>query len=129
MSWSRRSRFGDGFSSVAVLWSGSTSKAETARNFDRVPPFRKQQSSKLPFPLPPPRAVMAELHENLASLRGLYQDLSAIPDSAFLNVERLVVELETHIQDFQKLLDKPAKSNASRQKVLSGKWSPIVSLL
>lgn len=72
---------------------------------------------------------MAELHENLASLRGLYQDLSAIPDSAFLNVERLVIELETHIQDFQKLLDKPAKSNASRQTVLSGKWSPIVSLL
>jgi nuclear pore complex protein Nup205 len=72
---------------------------------------------------------MAELHENLASLRGLYQDLSAIPDSAFLNVERLVIELETHIQDFQKLLDKPAKSNASRQTVLSGKWSPIISQL
>ncbi|KAJ5160098.1 uncharacterized protein N7482_007102 [Penicillium canariense] len=64
---------------------------------------------------------MAELHENLAGLRGLYQDLSAISDSSFLNVERLVVELETHIQDFQKLLDKPAKNNASRQTVLSGK--------
>lgn len=65
---------------------------------------------------------MAELHENLASLRGLYQDLSAISDSSFLNVDRLMIELETHIQDFQKLLDKPAKSNASRQTVLSGKW-------
>ncbi|EPS32451.1 hypothetical protein PDE_07411 [Penicillium oxalicum 114-2] len=64
---------------------------------------------------------MAELHENLASLRGLYQDLSAITDSSFLNVERLILELETHIEDFQKLLDKPAKSNASRQAVLSGK--------
>lgn len=66
---------------------------------------------------------MAELHENLASLRGLYQDLSAITDSSFLNVERLILELETHIEDFQKLLDKPAKSNASRQAVLSGKKS------
>ncbi|KAF7720234.1 Uncharacterized protein PECH_003350 [Penicillium ucsense] len=64
---------------------------------------------------------MAELHENLASLRGLYQDLSATTDSSFLNVERLIVELETHIDDFQKLLDKPAKSNGSRQTVLSGK--------
>lgn len=96
-------------------------KRMTARNFDRVPPFRKQQSSKLPIPLPLLRAVMAELHDNLASLRGLYQDLSAISDSSFLNVERLVIELETHIQDFQKLLDKPAKSNASRQTVLSGR--------
>jgi hypothetical protein len=93
----------------------------TARNFDRVPPFRKQQRSKLPIPLPLLRAVMAELHDNLASLRGLYQDLSAISDSSFLNVERLVIELETHIQDFQNLLDKPAKSNASRQTVLSGR--------
>lgn len=71
---------------------------------------------------------MAELHENLAGLRGLYQDLSAISDSSFLNVDRLIFELREHIQDFQKLLDKPAKSNASRQTVLSGKWSPIITL-
>ncbi|KAJ5101855.1 hypothetical protein NUU61_004077 [Penicillium alfredii] len=64
---------------------------------------------------------MAELQDNLAGLRGLYQDLSALSDSSFLNIERLCVELETHIHDFRKLLDKPTKNNASRQAVLSGK--------
>ncbi|KAJ5629741.1 hypothetical protein N7528_003398 [Penicillium herquei] len=64
---------------------------------------------------------MAELHENLAGLRGLYQDLSAASDSSLCNVERLVAELDHHIKDFRKLLDKPAKNNTSRQQVLSGK--------
>ncbi|KAJ5098575.1 hypothetical protein N7532_005576 [Penicillium argentinense] len=63
---------------------------------------------------------MAELHDTLAGLRGLYQDLSAVSESSFINIERLVVELESHIEDFRKLLDKPAKNNASRQKVLTG---------
>ncbi|KAJ5408802.1 hypothetical protein N7509_002685 [Penicillium cosmopolitanum] len=64
---------------------------------------------------------MAELHDNLAGLRGLYQDLSAVSESSLTNIERLCFELETHIEDFRKLLDKPAKNNASRQKVLTGK--------
>ncbi|KAJ5713216.1 uncharacterized protein N7483_010397 [Penicillium malachiteum] len=64
---------------------------------------------------------MAELHENLAGLRGLYQDLSAASDSSLSNVERLIAELDHHIKDFRKLLDKPAKNNTSRQQVLSGK--------
>lgn len=92
----------------------------TARNFDRVPPFWNKQSSELPFPPLSPRADMAELHDNLAGLRGLYQDLSAITVSSFPNIERLCLELESHIHDFRKLLDKPAKNNASRQTVLSG---------
>ncbi|KAJ5832576.1 hypothetical protein N7474_000887 [Penicillium riverlandense] len=62
-----------------------------------------------------------ELQDNLAGLRGLYQDLSALSSSSFLNIERLCVELETHIEDFRKLLEKPGKNNASRQTVLSGK--------
>lgn len=65
---------------------------------------------------------MAELHDNLAGLRGLYQDLSAITDSPFPSIERLCVELETHIHDFRKLLDKAPKANDSRQKVLSGAY-------
>ena len=69
---------------------------------------------------------MAELLDNLAGLRGLYQDLSAVSESSFSNIERLCVELETHIEDFRKLLDKPAKNNTSRQKVLSGEYhSPL----
>ncbi|EAW17534.1 nuclear pore complex Nup192/Nup205 family protein [Aspergillus fischeri NRRL 181] len=59
--------------------------------------------------------------DTLAGLRGLYQDLSALSDSSFVNIERLRVELEAHIEDFKKLLDKPSKNNTSRQAVLSGK--------
>lgn len=107
---------------AVVLWSGSIAKKMTARNFDRAPPFWNKQSSELPFPPPSPRADMAELHDNLAGLRGLYQDLSAITDSPFPSIERLCFELETHIHDFRKLLDKPPKANDSRQKVLSGSY-------
>lgn len=70
---------------------------------------------------------MAELHENLAGLRGLYQDLSAVSDASFGNIERLCLQLETHMDDFRKLLDKPAKNNASRQSVLSGEWFSSLS--
>jgi len=62
-----------------------------------------------------------EERESLVGLRGLYQDLSALSDSSLVNIDRLRVELETHIDDFRKLLDKPAKNNASRQAVMSGK--------
>ncbi|KAL4930852.1 uncharacterized protein BDV17DRAFT_280479 [Aspergillus undulatus] len=62
-----------------------------------------------------------ESADSLAGLRGLYQDLSTISDTSFVNIDRLRVELETHIHDFRVLLDKPSKSNASRQSVLSGK--------
>jgi nuclear pore complex protein Nup205 len=58
--------------------------------------------------------------DTLAGLRGLYQDLSSLSDSSFVNIDRLRFELESHIDDFRKLLDKPAKNNASRQAVLSG---------
>ena len=80
----------------------------------------KQSSDSFLLPPLSPRAAMAELYENLAGLRGLYQDLSAASTSPLCNVERLVFELDTHIQDFRKLLDKPAKNNKSRQDVLSG---------
>ena len=56
----------------------------------------------------------------LDGLRGLFQDLSALSDSSLVNIDRLCVELETHIDDFRKLLDKPGKNNASRQAVMSG---------
>ncbi|PYH93691.1 Cullin-domain-containing protein [Aspergillus ellipticus CBS 707.79] len=62
-----------------------------------------------------------EDRDSATGLRGLYQDLSALSSSSFVNIERLRVELETHIEDFKKLLDKPAKNNTSRQAVLSGK--------
>ncbi|KAL1966846.1 hypothetical protein VTN77DRAFT_3811 [Rasamsonia byssochlamydoides] len=57
----------------------------------------------------------------LGGLRGLYQDLSTISETSIPNIERLCIELEAHLQDFRKLLDKAPKNNTSRQAVLSGK--------
>ena len=64
---------------------------------------------------------MADLHTSLAGLRGLFQDLSALAEMPPTNLERLAVGLETQIAAFRRLLDKPTKSDSSRQKVLSGK--------
>lgn len=66
--------------------------------------------------------------ESLVGLRGLYQDLSALSDSSLVNIDRLRVELETHIHAFRSLLDKPTKSNASRQSVLSGMTKPYATI-
>ena len=58
----------------------------------------------------------------LDGLRGLFQDLSALSKSSIPNIERLRMELESHIDDFRKLIDKPTKNNSSRQAILSGKY-------
>lgn len=67
-----------------------------------------------------------EDRDTLAGLRGLYQDLSSLTESSFVNIDRLRVELEAHIDDFRKLLDRPPKNNSSRQAVLSGKRLPYM---
>ncbi|KAJ6144854.1 hypothetical protein N7470_008749 [Penicillium chermesinum] len=64
---------------------------------------------------------MADLQTSLVGLRGLFQDLSALTQIPPTNLERLAVGLETHISAFRALLDKPAKNDTSRQKILSGK--------
>lgn len=58
--------------------------------------------------------------DSLGGLRGLYQDLSVITDSSIVNIERLCLELESHLHDFRILLDKPSKNDNSRKSVLAG---------
>ncbi|KAI9703133.1 MAG: hypothetical protein M1836_007698 [Candelina mexicana] len=58
--------------------------------------------------------------EGLESFRGLYRDLLASAESRLPNVERLWAELEVRIEDFKNLLDKPPKSDSSRQLISSG---------
>lgn len=89
-------------------------------NFESRSAFETNIALSFPSHFPCPRAAMEDLHDNLASLRGLYQDLSAASDGSLVAIDRLCMELETHIEDFRKLLDRPAKSNASRQTVVSG---------
>lgn len=104
----------------SCLWSGRT--ADDRPGF--LIAFRLLNNKALKaslFSPSSPRAAMAELHQNLAGLHGLYKDLSAISDSSLVNIDRLMFELDVHIEDFRKLLDKPAKNNESRQRVLSGR--------
>ena len=58
--------------------------------------------------------------ESLGRLQGLYQDLTAFSETRLANIERLWVELKASIEDFRKLLDKPPKSNASRESIAKG---------
>lgn len=58
--------------------------------------------------------------ESLERLRDLYEDLLAFSETRLVNVHRLWLELESSVQEFRTLLDKPAKSNASRQSLNSG---------
>lgn len=58
--------------------------------------------------------------DELDGLRGLHQDLIALSESRLASVEKLWIDLEAHIEAFRKLLDKPPKNNASRQKLSTG---------
>ena len=54
-------------------------------------------------------------------LEGLHRDLLSFSESQISNVERLESELQRRIGDFRKLLDKPQKSEKSRQELKSRK--------
>lgn len=59
--------------------------------------------------------------DSLGGLRGLHQDLLALAEARLSNVDRLWVELESRIEEFRSLLDKPPKAERSRQNLLAGK--------
>lgn len=61
--------------------------------------------------------------ESVDALRGLNDDLNHVSTLSVFNIERLRAELEAHIEDFRKLVDKPTKNNTSRQAVLAGMYS------
>jgi nuclear pore complex protein Nup205 len=62
---------------------------------------------------------MAEMN-SLESLQALHTDLVALTESRLLNVERLGMQLEAHIQDFRALLDRKFRNEQSRQKLATG---------
>ena len=70
---------------------------------------------------------MADLN-NLDSLEGLHRDLLSFSESQISNVERLESELQRRIGDFKKLLDKPGKSESSRQELKSSERYPRARL-
>ncbi|MCJ1401030.1 hypothetical protein MMC11_004242 [Xylographa trunciseda] len=62
--------------------------------------------------------MAAENH--LEVLQDLQHDLVALASSQLLNIERLWLNLEANIDAFRRLLDKPARNEPSRLRVLSG---------
>lgn len=65
---------------------------------------------------------------DLGDLKGWHQDLLSFSDEQIANVERLLGDLERHIEAFKDLLDKPVRNNQSRTTVSSGK-TPSLYLL
>ncbi|KAL9603047.1 MAG: hypothetical protein Q9219_001411 [cf. Caloplaca sp. 3 TL-2023] len=55
----------------------------------------------------------------LENLRALHQDLLVLQDGQLQKIDRLCRELESHVEAFRKLLDKPPKNDASRTKLTS----------
>jgi nuclear pore complex protein Nup205 len=58
--------------------------------------------------------------ESLERLKELHQDLLAFTETRLANIDRLWLELQTSVEDFRKLLEKPSKSKTSRQSLASG---------
>jgi nuclear pore complex protein Nup205 len=63
---------------------------------------------------------MAE-EDNLAALQGLHRDLCAHIDLQLPVLDRLLSNLEAHLEDFKTLLDKKPKNDASRRLLSGGK--------
>ncbi|KAL6709091.1 hypothetical protein ACN47E_001907 [Coniothyrium glycines] len=63
---------------------------------------------------------MAE-SDSLAALQGLHRDLCAHIDLSLPVLDRLLQNLEAHIDDLKRLLDKKPQSDASRQALNAGK--------
>lgn len=53
--------------------------------------------------------------ESLERLQGLHADLVAFSEQRLVTIDRLWQELESSIQEFRKLLDKPTPSPTDRE--------------
>lgn len=62
---------------------------------------------------------MAE-EDGLLALQDLHSDLLAFSENRLQDIERLVNELDTQIEEFRTLLDKNGKGDASRKRLNEG---------
>lgn len=67
--------------------------------------------------------------DSLDALRELHQDLVDLSNSQLPVIDGLLINLESNIESFRKLLDKSAKNDASRKAVSSGIDLPPRTLL
>lgn len=72
----------------------------------------------------PRRWAMAD-DDSLAGLQALHRDLCALIELKLPVLDRLVVNLETHLDELKALVDKKPKNDASRKALASGEtWNP-----
>ena len=55
-----------------------------------------------------------------AGLRALHADLIAVSNAQLAHVDRLWEELQTRIEEFRTLLNRPPKSDESRKQLRTG---------
>jgi nuclear pore complex protein Nup205 len=59
--------------------------------------------------------------DSLQTLEGLHRDLCALIDNRLPALDRLVHNLEQHIETFKALIDKKPQSDASRKTLNGGR--------
>jgi nuclear pore complex protein Nup205 len=64
---------------------------------------------------------MSEFEDSLSGLEGLHRDLTALVYSKLPVLERLTDRLEAYLDEFQTLLDKKPRNDASRKELAAGK--------
>jgi hypothetical protein len=58
--------------------------------------------------------------DNLEAFEALLRDLESLKEDRLPNIDRLSIELEARIVEFQTLLDHKKRSNESRKKLSDG---------
>lgn len=64
---------------------------------------------------------MAQEEDGLLALQGLHSDLVAFAENRLPDIERLLVELDSRVEEFRALLDQQGKSEASKKKLGEGR--------
>lgn len=71
--------------------------------------------------------VLMDEEDDLEQIRGLHGDILALADARLGVVHDLWVQLETRLQEFRKLLDKPQRNDKSRQVLSQGRTSIVAT--
>ena len=58
--------------------------------------------------------------EKLTAIEGLHSDLSGLSNHQITVIDRLLEDLDNHVEALRKLLSRTAKSNQSRDRIASG---------
>ena len=58
--------------------------------------------------------------DTVAAIQGLHQDLIALSESRLPTIDRLLLDLDAHVEALRRLLDHKPKSQESRDRIAVG---------